>query len=315
MCVVCNAGLAEFLKASSSRRDFLKYAGATAASSGLMASGIPPTPVRAQSATPTGTADVIFRGGPILTMNEGAPRAEALATRGAQILAVGPAADVEARRGPSARFVDLGGRALLPGLIDPHMHFVFVLFEDWIDVSAIATPTYEGVQTKLREGARAAKAGDWVRAWQFDPSITQGAHTPTLAELDALAPDNPFFMLENNGHVAYVNSRALQTTGITRDTPDPPTARFVRGPDGALTGKLEEPLAYLPFIAKMPIPSAMEMRARIRRMFDRAAAARCTALHDCGIGALRGTTDLALLDAAIQENPSIRYRGMLVSTP
>ena len=204
---------------------------------------------------------------------------------------------------------------MLPGLIDPHMHFVFVLFEDWIDVSAIATPTYEGVQTKLREGARAAKAGDWVRAWQFDPSITQGAHTPTLAELDALAPDNPFFMLENNGHVAYVNSRALQTTGITRDTPDPPTARFVRGPDGALTGKLEETLAYLPFIAKMPIPSAMEMRARIRRMFDRAAAARCTALHDCGIGALRGTTDLALLDAAIQENPSIRYRGMLVSTP
>jgi len=183
---------------------------------------------------------------------------------------VGPAADVEARRGPSTRFVDLGGRALLPGLIDPHMHFVFVLFEDWIDVSAIATPTYEGMQTKLREGARAAKAGDWVRAWQFDPSITQGAHTPTLAELDALAPDNPFFMLENNGHVAYVNSRALQTTGITRDTPDPPTARFVRGPDGALTGKLEEPLAYLPFIAKMPIPSAMEMRARIRRMHQMA---------------------------------------------
>jgi hypothetical protein len=69
MCIVCNVGLSG---------DFLKYAGATAASSRLMASGIPPTPVRAQSATPTGTADVIFRGGPILTMNEGAPRAEAL---------------------------------------------------------------------------------------------------------------------------------------------------------------------------------------------------------------------------------------------
>src|SRR6516164_3372257 len=296
MCVVCNAGLAEFLKASSSRRDFLKYAGATAASSGLMASGIPPTPVRAQSATPTGTADVIFRGGPILTMNEGVPRAEALATRGAQILAVGPAADVEARRGPSTRFVDLGGRALLPGLIDPHMHFVFVLFEDWIDVSAIATPTYEGVQTKLREGARAAKAGDWVRAWQFDPSITQGAHTPTLAELDALAPDNPFFMLENNGHVAYVNSRALQTTGITRDTPDPPTARFVRGPDGALTGKLEETLAYLPFIANAD------------PLGDGNARAHTPDVRSCCRGAMHGAARLRHRRVARNDRPGIAGR-------
>jgi predicted amidohydrolase YtcJ len=140
----------------------------------------------------------IFRGGPILAMSEGMPRAEALAIRGERILAIGRMQEVETRRGPDTRIVNLDGRTLLPGLIDPHMHFVSVLFDDWIDVSPITTPINDAVQTKLRDGVHAAKPTDWIRVQGFDPSITQGARAPTLAELDALAPDNPFFMLEGN---------------------------------------------------------------------------------------------------------------------
>jgi predicted amidohydrolase YtcJ len=208
----------------------------------------------------------------------------------------------------------LAGRVLLPGLIDPHMHFVFAQFDDWIDVSAMAAPTYEAVEAKLRAAVREAKHGEWVRAQLFDPSITKGARVPTIAQLDALAPDHPFFMLESNGHVAYVNTRALQVAGVNRDTPDPPTARFQRGSDGALTGRLEESAAFEPFIAKMPLANAAEMRTRVRRLFDHAAAVGCTALHDCGIGLQAGTNDLALLISVMQDNPPIRYRGMLVST-
>ena len=166
------------------------------------------------------------------------PRAEAIAIRGERILAIGRTQEVEMRRGPETRIVNLDGRTLLPGLIDPHMHFVFVLFDDWIDVGPITMPNNDAVQTKLRDAVHAAKPGDWIRAQQFDPSITQGARAPTLAELNALVPDNPFFMLESNGHVAYVNTKALQVAGVTRDTPDPPTARFVRGPSGELTGRI-----------------------------------------------------------------------------
>jgi predicted amidohydrolase YtcJ len=247
-------------------------------------------------------------------MSEGMPRAEALAVRGERILAVGRMQDVETRRGSGTRIVNLDGRTLLPGLIDPHMHSVYVQFDDWIDVGPIAAPNNEAVQAKLREGVRAAKPGDWVRAQLFDPSITQGARAPTLAELDALAPANPFFMLESNGHVAYVNTKALQLAGVTRDTPDPLTARFVRGPNGELTGRIEEAPAFLVFFGRMPMPSAAEMRMRMRRLFDRAAAVGCTALHDCGIGALAGTSDLALLNSVMQDKPPVRYRGMLVST-
>jgi predicted amidohydrolase YtcJ len=112
-------------------------------------------------------------------MSQPAPRAEALAIRGERILAVGRMQDVETRRGSGTRIVNLDGRTLLPGLIDPHMHSVYVQFDDWIDVGPIATPNNEAVQAKLREAVRAAKPGDWVRAQLFDPSITQGARADT----------------------------------------------------------------------------------------------------------------------------------------
>src|ERR1700741_3107370 len=141
MCIACNSGVATFLEATASRRDLLKYAGAASA---FVASSAELNRVRAQS--PDGPADVIFRGGPILTMSEGMPRAEALAIRGERILAVGRMQDVETQRGPGTRIVNMDGRTLLPGLIDPHMHFVFVLFDDWINVGPITTPNNDAVQ-------------------------------------------------------------------------------------------------------------------------------------------------------------------------
>ena len=307
MCYVCNSGFKLFSSLTANRRDFLNYAGAAAA---LIATGT--KPVRAQPVD--GPADLIFLGGSILTMNAAMPRAEALAVCGGRIVAVGRMQDVQTRMGPSTRVVDLDGRTLMPGLIDPHMHFVFVLFEGWIDVGPITNADYDAVQARLHQGVRAAKPGDWVCAQLFDPSITRGARPPSLAELDALAPNNPFFMLESNGHIGYVNSMALQMAGVTPDTADPATGRYGRGPNGELTGRLEETPTFAPFMAKMPQPSATEIGARVRRLFDHAASVGCTTLHDCGIGSLAGASDLALLNSVMQGNPPIRYRGMLVSS-
>lgn len=313
MCIACNPGMSAIIRHAGSRRDFLQFMGSATASV-LAATTIDPMAALAQSAAGDGPADVIFKGGPILTLGGGAPRATAIAVRGNRILAIGDLQDVEAYGGPKTRIVDLAGRTLMPGLIDPHMHSIFVMFEDWIDVSPITTPTFEKVQAKLREGAGKAKEGEWIRAQQFDPSITTGARVPTLAELDALAPNNPFFMIESNGHIAYANSTALRLAGVTRNTQDPPQSRFGRDDSGALTGRLEEPAAFTPFIMKMPQPTALEMRARIRRMLDRSASVGCTSLHDCGIGMQSGSGDLAVLGAVMADNPPVRYRGMLVST-
>ncbi|GLU27525.1 hypothetical protein Brsp01_27580 [Brucella sp. NBRC 12950] len=203
----------------------------------------------------------------------------------------------------------------MPGLIDPHMHFVFTAFQDWIDVSPISTPDYATVWAKLRKGVADAKAGEWVRAQQFDASITSGAKIPTLAELDELAPNNPFFMQESNGHIAYANSAAFKAAGITRNTSDPSGARFVRDSSGNLTGRIEEMAAQQEFLTAMPSPDAVEMVGRVKQLLTQASSVGCTMLHDCGIGIMAGAKDLQLLDAVFADGTSpVRYRGMLVST-
>ena len=312
MCIACNPGMVAFLRSTASRRDFLKYLGAAAATSAFACSA-PGMAFAQQAAAPAG--DIIFKGGTILTMNDKAPRAEAIAVRGNKILAVGKLDDVQSAIGSGAQVVDLQGRTLMPGLIDPHMHFVFTAFEDWIDVSPITTPDYATVWSKLQKGVADAKPGEWVRAQQFDASITRDAKIPTIAELDALAPNNPFFMQESNGHIAYANSAAFKAAGITRETPDPSGARFVKDANGNLTGRLEEMAAQQEFLGVMPSPTAADMIGRVQRFLDHASSVGCTMLHDCGIGIMAGTQDLKILDAVLGEGKApVRYRGMLVST-
>ncbi|WP_285537199.1 amidohydrolase [Brucella sp. NBRC 12950] len=312
MCIACNPGMVSYLQSMASRRDFLKFLGAGAAATAFACS----TTESAQAQTSSnGVQDIIFKNGTIFTMDQSQPRAEAVAIRDNRILAVGTAEAVQASIRAGARVVDLEGRTLMPGLIDPHMHFVFTAFQDWIDVSPISTPDYATVWAKLRKGVADAKAGEWVRAQQFDASITSGAKIPTLAELDELAPNNPFFMQESNGHIAYANSAAFKAAGITRNTSDPSGARFVRDSSGNLTGRIEEMAAQQEFLTAMPSPDAVEMVGRVKQLLTQASSVGCTMLHDCGIGIMAGAKDLQLLDAVFADGTSpVRYRGMLVST-
>ena len=312
MCLACNPGQIAFLRSAASRRDFLKNLGVATGSAFLCAD-----PVLAQSlsGTMSDRADILFRGGPILTMSEKMPRAEALAVSGNRIMAVGKLDDVQPFVGPKTQVVDLNGRTLMPGLIDPHMHFVFTVLEDWINISPIVTPDFETVLGKLRQGSATAKEGEWVRGQQFDPSITPGARALTLADLDAIAPRNALFILESNGHVGYANSLAFKAAGVTRDTADPPAARFVRDQNGNLTGRIEEMAAIQVFGHVMPTPTAAEMVARVQRLMSRSASVGCTMLHDNGIGTMAGVKDLALLQAVVgRADTPLRYRGMLIST-
>ncbi|NKB79649.1 amidohydrolase [Ochrobactrum daejeonense] len=312
MCLACNPGMLAVVRHAATRRDFLKYMGGAAVSA-FAATAVEPALGIGRAYAADDPADVIFRGGPILSINPAA-RAEALAIRGERILAIGSMDEVDAYRGSATRIVDLDGRTLMPGLIDPHMHSTFVAMDDWLDVGPISTPTFDQVWNKLRDAVARAKEGEWVRAQLFDPSITKGAHVPTLKELDELAPNNPFFMMESNGHISYVNSKALAIAGVSDSSADLPESRFVKDANGKLTGRLEEPPSFMPFLGKMPMPTAVQLQEYTRRMMDHAASVGCTSLHDCGVGMLAAEHDVALLDAVMAKKPPIRYRGMLVST-
>ena len=115
MCVACNPGLVSFLEMVVSRRKVL---------GGAVLSTAPLWMPKARAQGPR--ADVLFRNGTVITMDPSRPRAQALAVSGGKIMAVGSEDDLEGLRSPQTRIVDLSGGTLLPGLIDPHMHSVFV---------------------------------------------------------------------------------------------------------------------------------------------------------------------------------------------
>lgn len=261
-------------------------------------------------------AELIFSGGPILTMNDAAPRAEALAVRGGRISAVGRRADVLAGRGPNTVLFDLAGRTLMPGFVEPHTHpSATAVTLDWLDVGFLAgTRTIDAVLAKLRAAAHAAKPGEWVRAWQVDPSLQSGKAALTARALDAVAPNNPVFVLNASDHLAYVNSRALALAGVTAATPDPPHGRYQRDAAGRPTGVLEEPPAFAPFLKVMPAPTPQEYGAAVLRILDQASTVGCTAVNDAGIGIISGLPDLEVMRAVASRNPPVRMTGYLVST-
>ena len=259
-----------------------------------------------------GPADAIFTGGPVLTMDEDQPLAESVAIRGGRIVAVGSVQEGELLIGPTTERIDLDGRSLLPGFIDPHMHSAMVQLADWVDVSPMSTPSASAVFDALR-GAQPTSTG-WVLAQQFDPSITAGHPQLDRAMLDRLIPDRPALVLESNGHIAYANSVAFAMAGVDRDIPDPPAGRYVRDVRGELTGRLEESSATAAFTIGFPLANGETLIDRIRDLLWRAASAGTTLLHDCGIGSIDGISDLDALQRAVGADSPVRYRGMLVSS-
>ncbi|MGF6416770.1 putative amidohydrolase YtcJ [Stenotrophomonas sp. AN71] len=306
MCIVCNPGAAAFLQA---RREFL--AGVVGLGVVALAGTAVPSTAFSETRSPAldGPADRIFHGGPIHTLGPKG-KVQAIAVRHGRILATGSREEVMLHRGRHTDVVDLRGRALLPGFIDPHMHSAMAILSDWLDVTPFSTATLADALSKIGAAASARKPGEWVIAQGIDPSLMPGAPI-TLHALDGVAPDNPVFVLESNGHVAYSNSKGFAAAGVTDATPDPDQGRYDRE-QGRLTGRMQESPAMKPFMAVMPMPSQERSAELIQQLFADATKAGCTSLHDAGIGT-GGVTDLDVLNGVMASNPPVRYSGFLTS--
>ncbi|MFI0350844.1 amidohydrolase [Actinomadura sp. 9N407] len=260
-------------------------------------------------------ADLIFTGGPVVTVAPGAPEAEALAVTGGVITAVGAAADVLALRTERTRMVDLGGRALLPGFVEPHGHptsVALVLAPPSVDVRPFVAPSGADVMDRIQRALDEAPAGTPLMCYGIDVLLQAGLTLPTMASLDALAPANPVVILSNSGHSAWGNSAMFALAGITRDTPDPAGSQIVRGPDGALTGEVRETSA----VVRMTRPVVEHGRAtildRLRWSYDMHAAAGLTTVADL---AYNPALDPAVAALAAEPGCPIRVRSYEVGTP
>jgi len=180
----------------------------------------------------------LFENATVLTMVPGAPVASALAVRDGRIAAVGAA---ETLRGEAREVVDLAGRTVLPGFVDPHNHFAVGALETfWADCRTPPLTTIAEIQEALRVAARSTPPGLWVRGVGYHHlRLTERRH-PTREELDEAVPDRPALLLHFSHHQAVASSRALAAVGIGRGTPDPPGGAIGRDRSGAPTGLLFE---------------------------------------------------------------------------
>jgi predicted amidohydrolase YtcJ len=220
----------------------------------------------------------LYTNAEVVTLEAAAPAAEALAVAGAHILHVGSADDCRAALRAAAvrevESVDLGGRCLLPGFIDTHLHPIALLYFD-MNADLRGVDSIAALQATLRRAARDLPAGEWLIGLQLEDEALAERRLPTAVELDAACSDRPLVVLEHDGHSAVGNSAALAAAGIDAQTPDPPDGRFARDAHGAPSGACFESAAQRLFGA-VPAPSLDRIGAVAGSSFGRLAACGIT---------------------------------------
>jgi predicted amidohydrolase YtcJ len=217
-----------------------------------IAAGVGQSPALAASATP---ADAIYAGGDIVTVNEFQPQVEAIAVKGGRIVAVGYRDEVMKFKGAKTRVVDLGGRTLMPGFVDPHGH----VFNAGIQaVSANLLPRPDGGVNDIAELQAALQAWSarnqkitgkygWIVGFGYDDAQLKEQRHPTRDDLDKVSRELPVVIVHQSGHLGVMNSKALELVGINASSKDP-QGGLIRRRDGSQepNGVVEEAAFFGP---------------------------------------------------------------------
>jgi predicted amidohydrolase YtcJ len=231
---------------------------------------------RAQQHPPS--ADLIITGAKIWTVDKAMPSAQAVAVLGDRIVAVGSNAEVEAWRGPQTQVVDAGGKLLLPGFNDSHVHFITGGSQlDSVQLND-ATSEQEFVK-RVGEHARTMPKGEWILGGDWDETKWSPAELPTRQMLDRVTPNNPVFLSRYDGHMGVANSAALKLAGIEKATPEVPGGTIVRDAQGEPSGGLKD--AAMNYIEKAIPRLSKEQRAKAgARALEHAASVGVTSVQD-----------------------------------
>lgn len=226
-------------------------------------------------------ADLILHNGRIATNNPRQPFVTALAINGNQIQACGNDGEIMGYRGPHSEVVDLGGRTVIPGLNDSHLHLIRGGLNYNLELRWDGVPSLALALQMLREQAQRTPPGQWVRVvggWSEFQFAER--RLPTLAELNAAAPDTPVFILHLYCQ-AMLNQAALRAVGYTRDSLDPPGGMIARDKAGHPTGLLlAKPNAMILYATlakgpKLPLEQQINSTRHFLRELNRLGVTSC----------------------------------------
>ncbi len=223
-------------------------------------------------------ADLVITNATVWTADKAHPTAQAVAVLGDRIVAVGSNADVDVWRGHDTKVIDAGGKLVLPGFNDAHVHFV----SGGLQLESVqlndATSKQEFVH-RIAAQAKKTPRGEWIQGGDWDETKWSPLSLPTKELIDPVTPENPVFVSRYDGHSALANSAALRLAGITSQTPDPPGGVIVRDAQGNPTGDLKDAATDIVFKVIPPLSHQQRLRA-VRRALEYAASLGVTSVQN-----------------------------------
>ncbi len=190
--------------------------------------------------------EMIITNAKVLTMAEGQPRAEAVALGGGRIVAVGPAAEVAALAGPGVRVIDAGGRTLLPGFVESHLHLVLG-GNELVQLQIGGLHGFDALKAAFEDYAARHPDNALLMAQGASYEILDAP--VTRQDLDRVIADRPIAMMSPDHHTVWANTAALRAAGLLEGAAMPRGHEVVMAADGTATGELREFEAFSPILA------------------------------------------------------------------
>lgn len=229
------------------------------------------------------TPDLVIVNAVVHTVDRENPRASALAVSDGRVVAVGDDAEILALAGAETQVRDLGGAAVIPGLIDVHNHHLMAGEADLFQLGFAPTAGFDDVVEAVRAYAENLGPDEWVIGEAFGSLLLDDfSRIEARRRMDEAAGGRPVVLTDDSHHNRFANTVALQAAGIGDDTPDPDQGRIVRDPE---TG---EPTGLLMESATIPVIDAVDRSLqRTAERYRRASARAIEILHSYGITAFQ----------------------------
>ncbi len=213
------------------------------------------------------SADLVLRNGRVVTLEQAAPEAKALAARGGKIVAIGSSEAMAKFIGPSTRVIDLAGRLAIPGFIEGHGHFT-ALGASKMTLDLRDAKNWDEIVAMVSAAVKEAKPGTWILGSGFHQAKWDRAPQPNVRgfpvheSLSRVSPGNPVWLTHASGHAGFANAEALRLAGVSRATPDPAGGEILRDPQGNPTGLLNERAQEL---VERVLSSSLTSEEQVRR--------------------------------------------------
>ena len=223
-------------------------------------------------------ADLVVENATIYTVDKTKPSANSLAIKDGKFIAVG--GDMKKHIGPKTQRIDAKGAAVIPGLIDAHVHMRSL--GDMLETFDMRfTKTREEVAQIVKRAADKMPAGEWVRGRNWDQT-NWGGEFPNADDISKVVNDRPVYLTRVDGHAGWANRKALEIGGVTKETQDPPGGQIIRDKAGNPTGVLIDRAQGL-VTRKIPALTYDQVKRRLNLAGAAAARLGLTGVHDAGI--------------------------------